>query len=79
MSGIIGRAVGIKGVFFALALSFGIGGLFSCILLLRKKAGMTTQVPFGPFLVIGTLIYFLLSQLDMIQYGGSMWIANFFS
>lgn len=79
LAAIIGLAVGIKGVFFALTLSFGIGALFSCILLLRKKAGMTTQVPFGPFLVIGTLIYFLLSQLDMIQYGGSIWIANFFS
>ena len=79
LAAIIGLAVGIKGVFFALTLSFGIGALFSCILLLRKKAGMTTQVPFGPFLVVGTLVYLLFSRLDVIWFGRSMWIVDIFS
>lgn len=78
LAAIIGLAVGVKGVFFALTLSFGIGALFSCLLLLRKKAGMNTQVPFGPFLVIGTLVYFLLSRLDMMRYGGNTWMTSLF-
>ncbi len=79
LAAIIGLSVGIQGVFFALTLAFGIGALFSCVLLLRKKVVMTTQVPFGPFLVIGLIAYFFLSQLDIIQYGRSAWIVNLFS
>ncbi len=79
LAAIIGLAVGIEGVFFALTFSFGIGALFSCVLLLRKKAGMTTQVPFGPFLVVGTLVYLLFSRLDVIWFGRSMWIVDIFS
>jgi len=79
LAAIIGLAVGVQSVFFALTLAFGIGAVFSCILLLRKKAGMTTRVPFGPFLVIGLVLYFFLSRLDIIRYGGNMWISNLFS
>ena len=79
LAAIIGLAIGIEEVFFVLTLSFGIGALFSCILLLRKKAGMTTQVPFGPFLAIGLVAYFFLSRLDILQYGRDVWIVNLFS
>ncbi len=69
LAAIIGLAVGMKGVLFALTLSFAAGALFSVFLLLRKQAGMQTRVPFGPFLVIGTFLYFLLSGLGFFQYG----------
>ncbi|MBP6975338.1 MAG: prepilin peptidase [Candidatus Moranbacteria bacterium] len=79
LAAIIGLAVGIGGVFFALTLSFAIGAIFSCILLFRKKAGMTTQVPFGPFLVAGLISYFFLSRLDAIRYGSNTWLSSLFS
>lgn len=69
LAAIIGLAVGMKGVLFALTLSFAAGALFSVFLLLRKQAGMETRVPFGPFLVIGTFLYFLLSGLGVFRYG----------
>lgn len=73
LAAIIGFSVGIGGLLFALTLSFGFGALFSVFLLLRKKAGMETRVPFGPFLVIGTFVYFILSSLGFFQYG-LLWI-----
>lgn len=79
LAAVLGLVVGIKSIFFTLTLSFGIGALFSCVLLFRKKAGMTTQVPFGPFLILGLIAYLFLSRFDSIRYGGNMWISSFFS
>ena len=73
MAAIIGLAVGIEGLLFALTLSFGFGALFSVVLLLRKQAGMETRVPFGPFLAVGTFAYFVLSSLGFFQYG-ILWV-----
>lgn len=69
LAAIIGLAVGIQGILFALTLSFGVGALFSIFLLLRKRAGMETRVPFGPFLVIGTFLYFVLFHYGFFHYG----------
>ena len=79
LAAIIGLSVGLQGVFFSFSLAFGIGALFSCVLLLRKKVVMTTQVPFGPFLIIGLIAYFFLSRLDIIQYGENVWMGHLFS
>ncbi len=73
LAAIIGLAVGIEGLLFALTLSFGCGAIFSIILLIRKQAGMETRVPFGPFLVIGTFVYFVLLSLGFFRYG-LLWI-----
>lgn len=73
LAAIIGLAVGIEGLLFALTLSFGFGALFSVVLLLRKQAGMETRVPFGPFLAVGTFAYFVLSSLGFFQYG-ILWV-----
>ncbi len=69
LAGIIGLAVGIGGILLALTLSFGIGALFAGVLLYRKQAGMGSQVPFGPFLVLGTCLFFFLSQWPFFRYG----------
>ena len=74
LAALIGFAVGLKGILFALTLGFGSGALFSCVLLLRKQAGMETRVPFGPFLVIGMILYFLLSHLEIVRYSGLLWM-----
>ncbi len=78
LSAIVGLGVGITGVLSALTLSFGAGAVFACVLLFRKQAGMKTQVPFGPFLVIGTIGYFFLLHLDIVRYGGYSWMRLLF-
>ena len=65
LAAIIGLATGLNGVLFALTLGFGIGAVFSVGLLIRKKAEMETRVPFGPFLVMGLIVYFFLECLHI--------------
>lgn len=51
----------------ALVMSFWIGAVVSLFVLMfsRKKVGMKTEIPFAPFLIIGTLIAFFLN-LDIV-------------
>jgi leader peptidase (prepilin peptidase)/N-methyltransferase len=59
----MGWLLGISGGFSALLLSFWMGALFGILLLL--KGGLKNhQIPFAPFLVLGTLIAFLYN-IDM--------------
>lgn len=69
LAAIVGLAVGTRGILFALTLSFGVGALFSIFLLARGRAGMETRVPFGPFLVLGTFLYFILFHFGFFRYG----------
>lgn len=56
---LLGFSTGIVGLFFA----FWIGAIFSVGLLLikGKQYGMKSQIPFGPFLVLGAFIAFTFS------------------
>lgn len=59
----MGWLLGISGGFSALLLSFWMGALFGVLLLI--KGGLKNhQIPFAPFLVLGTLIAFLYN-IDM--------------
>lgn len=66
---IIGLAVGVPGILFALTLASGIGALYAVALILWYGKGMKTRVPFGPFLVLGTILYILLTRIFPFQYG----------
>ncbi len=55
-----GPALGLSGTITSLAAAFCISGLFSGILLLTKKAGKKTKIPFVPFMAVGTLAMMLL-------------------
>ncbi|MCL4481010.1 MAG: prepilin peptidase [Bacteroidetes bacterium] len=46
--------LGWEKMLLAIAISYFIGAFVSIILLLNKKAGMESKIPFGPFLVLGT-------------------------
>lgn len=63
------------GVFFgwklflvALLLSYAIGAFASISLLISKKATMKSRVPFGPFLVIGTLTTTFFGEMLLSTY-----------
>ncbi|MFH1676782.1 MAG: prepilin peptidase [bacterium] len=58
LNAMIGAFIGIKALAPAMFLGFVIGGLTSVLLIIFKKAGRKTLIPFGPFLALGGLIGF---------------------
>ncbi len=56
LAGIIGFSLGIGNGLMALYIAFLIGAIVGVILLVGKKKGMKSAVPFGPFLIMGMLV-----------------------
>jgi len=52
---LMGMLLGFPKILVALALAFLLGGLVGSVLLILKKRGLKSRIPFGPFLVTGTL------------------------
>lgn len=63
LGGIAGMIVGIQATLFMLTLSFGIGALCGIGMMIRGKKGMKSQIPFAPYLVIGTLLTLFIPEL----------------
>lgn len=66
---VIGLAVGIPDVVFALTLAFGMGAVYAIALMFWQGKKMGTRVPLGPFLVFGAMLHILLLQIFPLQYG----------
>lgn len=66
---VIGLAVGVPDIIFALTLAFGIGAMYASGLIIWKGKNMKTKVPFGPFLVFGAVTHILLTQIFPFTYG----------
>jgi len=56
LAGIIGFFLGIGKGLLALYISFLVGAIVGAVLLIQRKKGMKSTVPFGPFLIIGMLV-----------------------
>ncbi len=56
LGALAGAIVGFSNVLFMMTLSFGIGAIIGIGLIVVQKKGLKTQVPFAPYLVIGTLL-----------------------
>ena len=56
LAGIIGFFLGIGKGLLALYVSFLVGAIVGVILLVQRKKGMKSTVPFGPFLIIGMFV-----------------------
>ena len=52
----MGLFLGFPNILVALACAFVLGALVGIVLILAKKKTMRSQVPFGPFLVLGTFV-----------------------
>ena len=52
----MGLFVGWPGSIMALYLAFGLGAVVSLLLMVAKKKSLKDRIPFGPFLIIGTII-----------------------
>jgi len=55
----IGIFLGWPQILLALFLAFNLGAIFSILLLIFKKKGLKTKIPFGPFLVLGSMLTIL--------------------
>ncbi len=56
LAALIGFSLGIGKGLLALYVSFLVGAAVGAFLLMRRKKGMKSEVPFGPFLLIGMLV-----------------------
>ena len=54
----VGALLGLKQVFLVIFLSAFMGSVVGLIGLVGEKINTTSQVPFGPFLAVGTLIVY---------------------
>ncbi|MGB4965697.1 MAG: prepilin peptidase [Microgenomates group bacterium] len=51
----MGFLLGLEGGFLALYVAFVMGGFVGLVLLLLRRKGLKSKLPFGPFLVLGTV------------------------
>lgn len=59
LMGVLGLFLGFKNTILALLLSFILGGFFGVWLLLHRKKGKRDEIPFGPWLAVGTFLSLL--------------------
>jgi leader peptidase (prepilin peptidase)/N-methyltransferase len=66
----IGAFLGIGGVFAAILISSVFGSVVGIgwALISRKEKVMAVAIPYGPFLVVGALYYYLLGDLLWFQF-----------
>lgn len=53
---LLGLILGWPNILLALMLAFSLGAIFGIIMIIAKQKKMSSQIPFAPFLVIGTFI-----------------------
>lgn len=73
IAGICGLFVGIKGILVVLFLAIVLGGLVASILLVLKLKDRKSEIAFGPYIAIGTLIWLLIGERILSLY------LNFFA
>ena len=71
--GALGACLGLPAAFFTALAGSILGTLYGLLLMLTKKAGLKTEIPFGPFLSIGTLIWIFFDDRIIRTY---FWISR---
>ena len=67
-----GFLVGWEGVYFLVMIAYILGAIPAIYLLITKKATVKTRIPFGPFLVISTLLVSLFGEEIWLVWGWLM-------
>lgn len=68
----MGFVLGWPNVLVGLLLAYFIGAIIAVILLIKNKKNLKSEIPFGPFLAIGTLIAMFWGQQIISWYWGLM-------
>jgi prepilin signal peptidase PulO-like enzyme (type II secretory pathway) len=63
LGGIAGMVVGLHATLFMLTLSFGMGAFCGLLMMARGSAGLKSQIPFAPYLALGTLLTLFLPPM----------------
>lgn len=63
LGGVAGMIVGLPTALFMLTLSFGFGALFGVIMMMFDGKNLKSQIPFAPYLVLGTLLALFLPNI----------------
>lgn len=64
----MGLMLGLQGTAVAMLLAFNVAALVGVLLIATKKRGRRDQIPFGPFLVGGTVVAFLWGRMLLEWY-----------
>lgn len=67
---LLGLLVPWPNIVVGLAVAFGIGGMLGLLLIFSRKKIMRSEVPFAPFLGLGTMVAFLWGQELLYWYLG---------
>jgi len=59
---LMGLLLGMPNIFLALFLAFFFGAIIGIILMVLQKKSLKSEIPFGPFLIIGTFIAILYGE-----------------
>ncbi|MDV4149360.1 prepilin peptidase [Clostridium sp. AL.422] len=62
IAGVCGLFIGIKGILVSLFIAIVLGGLVASIILLLKLKEKKSEIAFGPYIAIGTVIYILIGK-----------------
>ncbi|MDU5107365.1 prepilin peptidase [Clostridium sp.] len=68
IAGLCGLFIGIKGILVALFIAIVLGGLVATIILLFKLKGRKSEMAFGPYIAIGTIICILIGEKILSLY-----------
>lgn len=66
--GMIGAFVGVSGVVFTVLLASLVGSLTGLALMARSRKGLSTMLPFGPFLAFGAVCYLFWGNAFFLWY-----------
>lgn len=70
----MGLLLGPAHTFIAVFMASWLGAIYGIILIILKKAGRKTEIPFGPFLVLGTLVSLLFGS-QLISWYAKMFLG----
>ena len=73
LGAVVGAVVGVHLALPMLTLSFGLGATVGLLAIARKKKALKSQIPFAPFLVIGTLASLFLSEAFPLFFRFYIW------
>lgn len=62
LSFLFGFLFGLQGAFIILYIAFVSGGLFGMLALLLRKTKLKSKIAFGPFLILGAILYLFFSK-----------------